>query len=146
MNKSIARKPVALCLLIMCTTCLSACNELVDYAIDCLDDDRPQLRPNELAQPVLNQTYDQTIRVSIRNEPFDDNFNYRFTLSGQLPEGIQTQSAGREYRLFGTPIELGDFRFSVRVEVSGNDTFNDTSGLCSTVDTNNYSLTVQIME
>jgi len=37
-----------------------------------VDDDKPELRPTMLANPVLNQLYDELILVSIRNEPFDD--------------------------------------------------------------------------
>ena len=98
-----------------------------------------------LANPVLNQLYDELILVSIRNEPFDDSFDYQFTLTGELPEGIETESDGRTFRLLGTPIELGEYRFSVRVDVIGTDNlFNNTNGLCLTTDTRNYIWNIQI--
>ena len=124
---------------------LGGCEFFIDAAIDCIDNDRPVLSPNILPDPILNQTYSELIRVSIRNEPRDDNFDFLFTTIGDLPEGIQVESAGRDFRLFGTPIELGDFSFSVRVEVRGTPgSFNDTSGLCLTVDTNSYQWSIQI--
>jgi len=128
----------------LCSLLLSSCDYFLDAAIDCIDNDRPRLSPNILLNPILNETYSELIQVSISNEPRDDNFNYRFSTIGSFPEGIQIESAGRDFRIFGTPIELGDFSFSVRVEVTGTvGSFNDTSGLCSTVDTNNYEWTIQ---
>ena len=124
---------------------LGGCEFFIDAAIDCIDNDRPVLSPNILPDPILNQTYSELIQVSIRNEPRDDNFDFLFTTTGDLPEGIQMESSGRDFRLFGTPIELGDFSFSVRVEVRGTPgSFNDTSGLCLTVDTNSYQWSIQI--
>jgi len=135
----------AACLLLFCSFVLSACDELIDLAVDCVDDDKPELRPTMLANPVLNQLYDELILVSIRNEPFDDSFDYQFTLTGELPEGIETESDGRTFRLLGTPIELGEYRFSVRVDVIGTDNlFNNTNGLCLTTDTRNYIWNIQI--
>lgn len=131
--------------MLCCTFILSACDELLDLAVDCLDGDKPQLRPAILANPVLNQLYDETILVSIRNEPFDDSFAYRFTLTGELPGGIETDIEGRNFRLLGTPIELGEYRFSVRVDVTGTDNpFNNTDGLCLTTDTSNYIWNIRI--
>lgn len=130
----------------LCALSLGGCDYFFDAAIDCIDNDRPILSPNILPNPTLNQTYSGLIQVSIRNEPRDDNFDYLFTTLGDLPEGIQIESSGRDFRLFGTPIELGDFNFSVRVQVRGTPgSFNDTSGLCSTVDTNNYQWSIQMV-
>jgi len=125
---------------------ISSCDFFVDAAIDCIDNDEPRLSPNLLPNPILNQTYSEVVQVSIQNEPRDDLFDYQFTLTGALPEGMQTEIAPREIRVFGTPIELGDFNFSVRVDVLDNPgRFGDTSGLCSTVDVNNYEWTIQAM-
>ena len=145
-KRSLNHRLQTVCLAVLCLGTLSACDELLDLAVDCVDDDKPELRPLVLDNPVLNQTYDETIRVSIRNEPFDDSFTYRFSIEGELPDGIRTDSEDRDFRLFGTPIELGEFRFSVRVDVTGTDNpFSNTSGLCRTMDTNNYVWNVQIM-
>lgn len=129
---------------------LSACQEIVegvfDIALDCIDDDRPVLSPGELPNPVLFQEYEEFIRVGIRNEPNDDSFLYTFTIQGALPEGIQTSASGRNLRLFGTPIIMGEFDFRVRVVVSDRTGSNDRpSGLCSTVDERNYQWSIQMM-
>lgn len=131
--------------LLIATSWLSGCDVLLDAAIDCIDNDGPRLSPNVLPDPVLFETYSERVQVSISNEPRDDNFEFRFSLIGDLPEGMEFESAGRDFRLFGTPIELGVFNFSLRVVVTGTrNGFNDTSGLCTTVDTNNYVWTIQM--
>jgi len=128
--------------LILLSLALSGCDSLTD----CLDNDGPELSPRTLPNPTLNQEYNQVVHVGIRNEPNDDRFNYDFTLSGRLPDGLQATSAGRDMNIFGTPIELGNFDFSVTVEVverslSG----TQTQGLCTTTDRINYQWTVQVM-
>ncbi|MEE9335910.1 MAG: hypothetical protein V3U65_17600 [Granulosicoccaceae bacterium] len=128
--------------IIFLSLALSGCDSLTD----CIDNDGPELSPGTLPNPILNQEYDQVVHVGIRNEPNDDRFNYEFTLSGGLPEGMQTSAAGRDMRIFGTPIELGDFNLNVTVEVverslSG----TQTEGLCSTIDRINYQWAVQVM-
>lgn len=142
----IRRKDLTLSATLLLTSVLGGCGPLVDLALDCIDDDQPELSPGTLPNPVLNQEYDATIHVGIRNEPYDDRFRYRFTLTGDLPMGLQTEAVGRDLQLFGTPIELGDFRFTVRVEVESRNTLaGDTDGLCSTVDSRSYRWTIQMM-
>lgn len=141
MYKSIRRyTPIATSLLLSLT--LSGC----DTFTDCLDNDGPELSPGTLPNPILNQEYNQVIHVGIRNEPNDDRFNFEFTLSGRIPDGLQTTFAGRDMNIFGTPIELGDFDFSVTVEVvEPSSSSMQTAGLCSTTDRINYQWTVQAM-
>ncbi|MBX2839154.1 MAG: hypothetical protein KTR35_20025 [Gammaproteobacteria bacterium] len=115
-----------------------------DDVLDCIDDDQPELRPNSLPNPVLNQEYDQVIRASIRNEPYDDRFDYSFTFRGDLPSGIQTEADDRDFKIYGTATQMGDFEFTVTVMVDGNlGDYNDTSGLCTTIDSEVYQWSVQ---
>lgn len=124
---------------------LTACDQLSDWAIDCLDDDQPELAPTSLPNPILNQEYSETIVASIRNEPYDDSFSYTFQLLGSIPKGLQTETVRRELRIFGTPTELGDFNFSITVEVTdGGRGTSNISGLCSTIDTEKYEWSVQM--
>lgn len=140
------RKDLTLPAILLLIPVLSSCGPLVDLALDCIDDDQPELSPGSLPNPVLNQEYSETIHVGIRNEPYDDRFRYRFTLSGEIPKGLQTEVQGRDLRLYGTPIELGDFRFTVQVDVeSRNSLAGDTDGLCSTIDSRSYQWTIQMM-
>jgi hypothetical protein len=125
---------------------LSGCDALLDLTIDCIDNDGPVLSPGVLPNPILNQEYNQVVHVGIRNEPFDDAYDYLFELRGRLPSGIQFEGAGRDLRLFGTATELGNFNFEVNVAIEdGIGNFNDTSGICFTTDSIDYQWTVQPM-
>jgi len=125
---------------------LSGCDALFDHAIDCIDNDGPVLNPSVLPNPILNQVYDERVLASIKNEPNDNRFKYEFSLLGTLPEGMQSETGGREIRLFGTPTELGDFNFTIDVEILDDSTIgNDTSGLCFTFDRNEYRWSIQTM-
>lgn len=141
MHKSIQRY-TQFAAIILLSLALSGCDSITD----CLDNDGPELSPSTLPNPTLNQEYNQVVHVGIRNEPNDDRFNYEFTLSGRIPEGLQSTSAGRDMSIFGTPIELGNFDFSVTVEVVERSiSSTQTQGLCSTTDRINYQWTVQGM-
>ena len=127
---------------------LSSCDIFLDAAIDCLDGDRPQFNRSVLPDPVLNQTYREVIQASIRNEPYDDRFEYDFLVSGSLPMGLATEIVNREVMIIGTPIELGTFTLGLFVEVRlpSSGPFNQTNGgLCSTELGRNFELTVQAM-
>ncbi len=133
-------------LFIFLTPVLSGCDPLWDLAIDCIDDDRPVLSPAVLPNPILNQVYEDRVHVGIRNEPYDDSFDYTFRVSGQFPPGIQRDTVGRDLRIYGTPTALGDYSFTVRVDVIDSASRpNSTSGLCSTTDEQTYSWTIQPM-
>ena len=141
MHKSIQRY-TQIAAIILLSLALSGCDSITD----CLDNDGPELSPSTLPNPTLNQEYNQVVHVGIRNEPNDDRFNYEFTLSGRIPEGLQSTSAGRDMSIFGTPIELGNFDFSVTVEVVERSiSSTQTQGLCSTTDRINYQWSVQVM-
>lgn len=141
------RKYSLLLTTLLVSTLLSGCEQLIDLAIDCIDNDKPELS-GLLPHPILNHEYNEVVHVGIRNEPYDDQFDYQFTVSGNFPSGLQSESSGRDLRLFGTPIELGDFSFTIKVEVGGGGRIgiaDGTEGLCSTIDTKAYQWTVQPM-
>ncbi len=140
------RRYSSLLTVLLLSTALSGCDQLFNIAVACIDDDRPVLSPKELPNPILNQEYNEVIHVGIRNEPRDDRFDYTFTLTGNLPMGMQSESIGRDLRLFGIPTALGDYKFSVRVEIeNGANGYNNTEGLCSTIDSEDYQWAVQVM-
>jgi len=106
----------SLSMVVLLCSVLSGCDQIFDSLIDCIDGDKPVLE-GALPSPILNQEYNEGITVGIRNEPYDDLFNYRFELTGNLPVGIQQSSTGRSFRLFGTPIETGEYNFRISVQV-----------------------------
>ncbi len=127
------------------TGLIAACDD-VEKAIDCIDDDRPQFSTYELPNPVLNQAYAEVITARISNEPDDDDFDYAFTLEGDLPPGIGSRADGRDFFIEGTATETGTWMPSLNVVVSdGGGAFGDGSDadtLCRTTRTETYTLVV----
>jgi len=113
-----------------------------DSAFDCLDSDGPKFDSGSFSNPTLNQVYSDQIRVSINNEPRDDRFTYEFKLTGQLPNGLQGTSVGRDYFINGTATDLGTFSFNLFVRVIDPDG-NSNSGLCYTSRSKDFQFTVQ---
>lgn len=147
MSVSENTKPFGLLLAFtLVSTTLSGCDQLFNYAVACIDDDQPELSPGALPNPILNQVYNESISVAIRNEPYDDSYDYTFKLSGEFPTGMQASATGRNFRLFGTPTEMGIFNFEVSVTVEpGSGISNNTEGLCSIFDRKFYQWTIQPM-
>lgn len=104
---------------------LSGC----ENPFDCIIDDRPVLNTENLTQPVLNQVYESSISVSIKNNSFDDDYDYRWTLDGQLPPGIDYNNNHRSLRFSGTPTSLGDYPYSVSVSVSSDNYWQDNDSV-----------------
>jgi len=128
----------------MAAILLTACDALIDNALDCVDSDGPEFDRRILASPVLNQVYNETLTVRINNEPLDDRFQYDFEILGEPPEGITiTQEPGRGRRLFfeGTAVEEGTFELRIFVSVDSSG-FETTSGLCFTNRSRNFELVV----
>ena len=112
-------------------------------AVACIDNDRPVLR-GSLPTPVLNHEYDGVINVSIRNEPYDNSYDYTFELTGDLPPGMTANSSGRQIRLMGTPTTPGEYSFKIRVNVEdGPNAEERTKGLCFTVDNELFHWKIQ---
>ncbi len=102
-----------------------------DAVIDCFDNDGPVFSNTTLEPATLNQVYSHSIGASVKNELFDDRFDYDFTLlSGSLPPGITAVASGqRNLLITGTATELGTYTFVLNVFVD--DGLNATdSNLC----------------
>jgi hypothetical protein len=114
-------------LILLSTGLLTSCDILLDQALDCIDDDRPVFDLSVLPQAILNQEYDTTVTASIKREANDDWYNYAFKIEGDLPHGILMSSdRGSRYALFsGTPTELGEFGFLLKVIVTEPDSYFD---------------------
>jgi len=124
----------------------TATDVVLDTFIDCIDNDRPVLE-GVLPNPVLNQEYNAVVHVGIRNEPYDNAFDYTFELVGHYPEGMQTEINGRQFKLTGIPAMAGEYNFNIRVKVEdGPYGAKDTAGLCSTIDDEPVQWTIQQAE
>ena len=114
-----------------------------DAILDCVDNDGPVFRTSALPTATLNQTYSETIEVSINNEPFDDRFDYEFSIiRGILPNGISTTEFANSLLFRGTPIELGTFELEINVFADdGLDSID--SNLCYRNRSRNFTLLVE---
>ena len=126
---------------------LGGCDEL-DDALDCIDGDRPSFGRTELPALTLNETWRESVTVSIENTSSDDAFEYDFDVEGELPPGIEWYQSERRTVVFeGTPIELGTWTptLGVRVRDGGTGVFDDaadTDGLCRTQREATYTMRV----
>lgn len=138
------------------TLLLSSCVPVTDALFDCIDNDGPVLSPRAIPNPVLNQSYDQRITASVKNEPNDDAFFYDIVVSRTLPEGLIADVFERQVRITGAATELGTFDIDISVAVedpsfiginggfNNNSNFNNTngSGLCFVQTQRLYRITV----
>jgi len=116
---------------------------VIDTAIACLDNDKPVLR-GALPNPTLHQEYNGVVQVSLRNEPYDNLYDYTFEVSGQYPPGMRTEYNGRQLILTGTPTTAGEYNFRVAVVVQdGRYGGQNTDGLCSTADIESFHWSIQ---
>lgn len=127
----------------MAVLLLSGC----ENPLDCLIDDRPVLNLASLEQPVLNQEFNASIGVSIKNDVLDDSYRYTWTLSGTLPPGISYRTDHRDLIFSGTATALGTYPYRVNVHVSDRYNWSDpdegrASNLCRQSVDRNLSMEV----
>lgn len=84
---------------------------------DCLENRVLEFSSSTVPSAVLNQEYLTRVRVRINNEPNDDRYSYIFDFDGDLPDGItwSQDESEREIIIYGTPTQLGTFRFTFTV-------------------------------
>lgn len=122
---------------------LSGC----DLVYECLSDTRLKFDETSLDVATLNQTYSESIRASIKNNLFDDSYDYEFKITdGTLPEGITGFGLERRFYFEGTPTELGSFDFTLQVSINENDNYYDDDSdaiTCNDVAEQRLTLTVE---
>lgn len=129
-------------LLVVSILLLSSCDEgSVEEAIwSCLDGDGPSLPRVILPTATINEEYSATIKASIKRSENDDLYEYTFTVSEDLPYGIEANNfeGNRDLYLSGTAVQAGSYQFEVIVRV------NDINieSLCLHQDTRSYILSV----
>lgn len=130
-------------LLLLASLSFSGC-EAVDRAFDCLDNDVPEFKESTLQPAVLNQAYEDTIRIGINNNALDEWYNYRVELAGDLPPGILFRRDQLRLYFEGTPMAVGDFGFTLRLEVVASTLKDqeDIDSLCRTVESGVFVIRV----
>ncbi|MGC4041637.1 MAG: hypothetical protein QM710_12845 [Flavobacterium sp.] len=125
---------------------LSGCSEL----IDCVASARPNLHSKNLATGTVGGSYTDFLEADITNEPHDNDYDYFFSVHGNLPPGMTYYEQGRKVFFTGTPSQAGTFSFKVTLTVDPPDSFsnggfwNDSNRICFDDDTITKEFTIVI--
>ena len=96
------------------SSCEAILEELID---DCNSYNYPIIKSKDLQVGYRNQFYSDFVKAEVKNDPHDDDYDYYFEVSSELPNGIDWSVAGRKLILEGTPAEVGVFIFKVELWV-----------------------------
>ncbi len=90
-----------------------------DLLINCIDFDGPEFTTAQLPAATVGQSYSTLVTVDIAREPYDDSYDYRFGVEGQLPPGLGVRQnlSQRRLEIFGQPSASGSFSFTLTVSV-----------------------------
>jgi hypothetical protein len=118
--------------------------------LECIINRHPELPNKTLASAQVNQFYIETIQAEIKNEPMDDNYDYYFSIDGNLPRGIDSYVDYRTIVFEGEPYLAGTYKFTIRLSVEQSynyseeceNNFNDCDGLCSESTSQVYTIIV----
>lgn len=78
--------------------------------------ERMRITTEEAPPGGVGVPYRWEIHAEVKNEPFDDRYDYLFSLlEGALPAGLAFSDAGDYALVSGTPLEPGAFPITVRV-------------------------------
>jgi len=123
---------------------LSSCELLSEEINECIFKIAPKLPDKTLSQGRLGTPYNESISAYIKNAD-DGSYDYRFSIEGNLPPGIQYQSDGRLLELTGTPTQVGSFSFKVKVTLP-NVISGVGDGFCFAKDSDKKTYKIQIKE
>lgn len=132
------RRKLYLSILLLFVITTFGCEEIANSLIEC-GIKGVELKNKTLKQATKDQSYYETIKANVKNDPIDESNEFAFTISGSLPDGIFVTQTDNILEIQGIATETGTFPFQVMVEV---DYFDDTLDLCSESKSNDYVLVV----
>jgi hypothetical protein len=94
--------------------------------LECIINRHPELSNQPLASAQVDQLYSETITAQIKNEPLDDNYDYYFSIDGELPSGIEYYIEYRAIILEGIPLVSGSYSFKVMLSAEQSYNYSDT--------------------
>lgn len=114
-----------------------------DEELECLFGLRPEINENSVSAAVVNQEYFDRITAEVDNAVNDDSFDYFFTITGDIPEGIDVLFFPRSIDFIGVPEEAGTFNFTVFLAVEKiEDGRLDSSPTCTDSVSTDFTLVV----
>lgn len=112
-------------------------------ALECALGIRPEINETAITTAFVDEVYEQRITAEVNNTANDNAYNYFFEVYGDLPAGIDVLFLAREIRIVGTPLEAGNFDFTVFLWVERFENgFYDTSPTCGDEVSTNFTLVV----
>jgi hypothetical protein len=135
--KSLKLLPLVFCFLVL------GCEDIVD----CIFNKRPEIPNKSFNVGYVNHFYSDEFTSEIKNEPRDDDYDYYYEVSGDLPEGIEIYTDYRTLILEGTPLEQGRFRFTIYLDVDPPEYYDEDTGqyedsLCSDSTSKEFTITI----
>ncbi len=121
--KNILRKTYVL-LCASFTFLLFGCAEL----LDCVASTRPNLHSKSLYLGTVGNSYSDFIEADVTNDANDNDYNYYFSVTGNLPPGIRYYEQGRKIFFNGNPNQAGTFTFRVRLTINAPDYYDSNQG------------------
>ncbi len=127
---------------------MSGCAEL----FDCVASARPNLHSKTLVTGSVGTNYSDFIEADVTNEPNDNNYDYYFSVDGNLPPGMTYREQNRKIVFSGIPTQSGSFSFRVTLTVDpyddyivgGGGLWEDGNHICFGDDTTKKEFTIVI--
>ena len=134
-------------LLLLALVVITSCQDI----LECVINRHPQLPDQRLEVGQVDRYYYDEILADIKNEPRDNSYYYYFSVSGDLPPGMDYRIEYRTIVLEGTPIKSGNYRMNVHLSVEqANDyheecenNLNDCDGLCTETTVRTYNIIIR---
>lgn len=133
--------------LIALSIAFTSCNELAD----CVASASPELQTKTFPVATVGTSYDQGVTAEIRNDANDNDYQYFFDITGQIPPGLSRYVNNRTLHFAGTPTQAGQFTFTVKVHVDppayydgDGGLFEDDDRICFGNDTTEKTYTITV--
>lgn len=110
--KNILHK-ISLVLLVSSALLVSSCAEL----FDCIAKAQPDIHSKVMKTGFVGTAYNDFIEADVTNDPNDNDYDYFYSITGNLPVGMSYFEQGRRVYLNGVPTVAGTYTFRVRLTI-----------------------------
>ncbi|WP_248722832.1 hypothetical protein [Seonamhaeicola sp. ML3] len=131
--------------------CITFCFYSCDDVLECIINVRPELHNNDMDIARVDSYYFETITAEVKNEPNDNDYDYFFSVSGNVPKGLDIVYEYRRIIIEGIPKETGRYTIRVSLDVVAlNEFYFDEFGneiyhapLCTNTTSKVYTIVVR---